>query len=268
MDERLEQLIYAIEDDHWWYRGRRRVINEQIRRLRLPRSVEILDAGCGSGRNMLEFAQLGTVSGIDISPHSVALATARGVGTVIHGSITEMPFWHGRFDFVTCMDVLEHIEDDGLALRELRAVMREGGALLVTVPAYPSLWCEHDVLNGHYRRYTRRSLSGLAVAAGWEIVHWTYFTSLVLPFVAADRRLRRRRPLRSDTQLISDLERTPRLLRAPLERTLELEAWAIGHGATIPAGLSLMTIMRKRGDAPVARTQTGARRTPASAARR
>ncbi len=245
MDEVYELRTHEIEDDHWWYRGRRRVIEEELRALRLPDSIEILDAGCGSGRNMVDLARFGTVTGLELADASVAKARSRGVGDVVQASLEATPFEADRFDLAVSFDVIEHLDNDREALRELRRVVRPGGLLLVTVPAYQWLWSEHDVINHHRRRYTRGTLSIAAGDAGWQTASTTHFNGILLPAAVAHRAiLRLRRPGVDGTTAVSDLERTPPRLNRLLERPLELEARVIGAGRRIPCGLSLMAVFR------------------------
>jgi SAM-dependent methyltransferase len=243
MDRVLERQIHEVEEWHWWYRGRRKVIAALVRRLGLPPGTEILDAGCGSGRNMVDLARYGTVTGLEIADASVHWARNRGIGEVVQGSITEAPFPDDRFDFAVCLDVLEHIDDEVHALRELRRVMRPGGTLLVTVPAYQSLWSEHDVINHHKRRYTRKTLSAVAERAGWETARTTYFNGCLLPVAIVHRRLAR--PAHLVDEPVSDLERTPERLNSLLEWPLRFEALLIARGLRIPVGLSLAAVFRK-----------------------
>src|SRR5271163_4568894 len=181
MDRDYELQTHRAEDRHWWYRGRRTVLARALAGVEPPNPARILDAGCGSGRNMVELARLGTVTGIELSEASVALARERDVGEIVAGSVLEMPFADDSFDLAVSLDVIEHLEDDLTALRELRRVLAPGGALLVTVPAYQWLWSGHDEINHHHRRYTRSSLLSVAHEAGWEPVRTTYFNSLLLP---------------------------------------------------------------------------------------
>ena len=181
MDRDYELQTHRAEDRHWWYRGRRTVLENVIAELRLPARARILDAGAGSGRNMVELVRHGTVTAIELSPTSACVARARGVGEVVEGSVLDMPFESGSFDLAASLDVIEHLEDDLGALRELRRVVTPGGCLLVTVPAYQWLWSGHDEVNHHYRRYTRRSLRVVGEQAGWKQVRTTYFNSLLLP---------------------------------------------------------------------------------------
>ena len=242
MDREYELQTHRAEERHWWYRGRRKVLNRVIKDLGLPQHARILDAGCGSGRNMVELSRYGTVSAIEVSPASVALARERCAGEVVEGSVLEMPFADASFDLAASLDVIEHLEDDVGALRELRRVVAPGGALLATVPAYQWLWSGHDEINHHYRRYTRRSLARAGTSAGWHEVRTTYFNSLLLPIAILLRVLERfsRRPTESSL----DLWVPPEPLNWMLERPMLLEAGLIGRGGRIPAGLSLLTVFR------------------------
>jgi SAM-dependent methyltransferase len=244
MDRDYELQTHRAEDRHWWYRGRRTVIDRVLDGLGLPgpAATRILDAGCGSGRNMVELARRGTVTGIELSATSVCLARERGVGEVIEGSVLEMPFADDSFELAVSLDVVEHLEDDAAALRELRRVVAPGGALVVTVPAYQWLWSGHDVINHHHRRYTRRSLQSVAEGAGWRQERTTYFNSLLLPVAILLRVLDRINTRTTESSL--DLWVPPAPVNWLLERPLELEAGAIARGGRIPAGLSLLSVFR------------------------
>jgi SAM-dependent methyltransferase len=241
MDRDYERQTHEAEDRHWWYRGRRTVLDGVIARFGLPKPARILDAGCGSGRNMVELGHLGAVTGIELSATSVALARARDVGEVIAGSVLEMPFADDSFDLAVSLDVIEHLEDDLAALRELRRAVAPGGVLLVTVPAYQWLWSGHDVINHHHRRYTRRSLQRVAEQAGWTQLRTTYFNSLLLPAAIALRVLDRVNRAKT-TESSLDLWVPPEPLNWLLERPLALEAALIARGGHIPAGLSLLAV--------------------------
>jgi SAM-dependent methyltransferase len=244
MDRDYELQTHRAEDRHWWYRGRRTVIDRVLDGLGLPgpAATRILDAGCGSGRNMVELARRGTVTGVELSPTSVCLARERGVGEVIEGSVLDMPFADDTFELAVSLDVVEHLEDDVAALRELRRVVVPGGALVVTVPAYQWLWSGHDVINHHHRRYTRRSLQAVAEQAGWREERTTYFNSLLLPVAILLRVLDRINTRTTESSL--DLWVPPGPVNWLLERPLELEAGAIARGGRIPAGLSLLSVFR------------------------
>ncbi len=230
------------DERHWWYRGRRRVLRAELDRLLLPERASLLDAGCGSGRTLVELARYGDVAGIDVSPVAVTAARRRGFEDVRLGAVEELPFADESFDVVTCLDVIEHTPDDVRVLRELLRVTRPGGAAIVTVPAHPALWSNHDVVNRHYRRYRRNDLLRAATAAGYGVVCDTYFNMLPLGPAALIRwaQNRRQAPLTR-----SDLELTPAFADRLLELPLALEARLVAVGLRVPAGLSLLAVLRR-----------------------
>ncbi len=238
----FELQTHRVEDRHWWYRGRRRVLERTIDRLGLAPRARILDAGCGSGRNMVDLARHGEVTGVELSETAATLARGRDVGEVVEGSVMEMPFAPASFDLAVCLDVIEHLEDDRAALRELRRVLAPGGALLVTVPAYQWLWSGHDEINHHHRRYSRATLQQAAQEAGWECARATHFNSLLLPVAIALRALDRLHARTTESSL--DLWVPPAPLNWALQQPLNLEAALIGRGGHIPAGLSLLAVLR------------------------
>ena len=242
MDRDYELQTHRAEDRHWWYRGRRTVIDGVLCGVELPPRARILDAGCGSGRNMIELNRHGTVTGVELSPTSASLAQDRNAGQVLTCSVLDMPFAEDSFDLAVSLDVIEHLDDDLAALRELRRVVAPGGALLVTVPAYQWLWSGHDEINHHRRRYTRRSLHDVAERAGWRQVRTSYFNSLLLPIAIILRVLDR--VSRKTTESSLDLWVPPEPANWLLERPLDLEARVIARGGRIPAGLSLLTLFR------------------------
>jgi SAM-dependent methyltransferase len=254
MDDALERFTFDVEERHWWYRGRRAVLDAVLDGLGPLRPRDgggvprILDAGCGSGRNMVLLAARGAVSGIELAEPSLQAARARNVGPVVPGSLDEpLPFGDGAFDLAVALDVLEHVADDEGALRELARVLAPGGRLLVTVPQYGWLWGEHDVLAHHHRRYTRARLLERAARAGLEPERVTAFNTVLLPAIGVARLVQR---ARRRAQPASDLGRTPQgAVNRALERILRGEAALLRRGRDLPRGVSLLAVLRRRPDA-------------------
>jgi len=250
VDDALERFTFDVEERHWWYRGRRAVLEAVLDGLALPAGgggsggVRILDAGCGSGRNMVALARRGTVTGVELASQSLEVARARDLGPVLPGSLDEpLPFADGAFDLAVALDVLEHVRDDDAALRELARVVAPGGRLLVTVPQYRWLWGEHDVLSHHHRRYTRSLLLGRAAAAGLRAERVTAFNAVLLAPIAAARFAQRARRRAAPA---SDLGRTPQgAVNTALEALLRAEAALIRRGRDLPAGVSLLAVLRR-----------------------
>jgi SAM-dependent methyltransferase len=243
MDERLMNAMLELDDRHWWYRGRRRIIRSELDRLPLRAGARVLDAGCGSGRTLEELGGYGEVFGIELDPGAADVARARGCGEVLVGRLEELPWEDGYFDLITCLDVIEHTPDDRVTLRELRRVCRPGGFLLVTVPAYQGLWSMHDVANHHYRRYSRGRLRASAGDAGWRVRRMTSFNGLLLGPAAAVRLAERRLLRQPDSDYKPELTLGPEWLNSALEQPLRWEARWLARGRRLPAGLSLLAVL-------------------------
>lgn len=236
------KAMLDVDEHHWWYRGRRRIIRAELDRLPLPARARVLDAGCGSGRTLEELVPYGEVHAIELNPQAADVARARGRGEVKVGRLEELPWDQDTFDLITCLDVIEHTPEDRATLRELRRVCKPGGWLLLTVPAYQGLWSVHDEANHHYRRYARRTLRCAALEAGWTVARMTSFNTLLLAPAAAVRILQRHR--RSNGDYAPELRLGPAWLNALLEGALRIEAKWLARGRTLPVGLSLMAVLQ------------------------
>lgn len=178
----------AVQQRHWWFVARRRILARVIGALGLPPAARVLDAGCGSGGNLALLAGFGRLSAMEYDAPARAAAAALGVCPVSPGRLPDdVPFAAGAFDLICLLDVLEHIDDDGATLRALAARLAPGGRLLVTVPAYAWLWSAHDEAHHHRRRYTAAALARCAAGAGLAVRRLGYFNSLLFPAIAAAR---------------------------------------------------------------------------------
>jgi SAM-dependent methyltransferase len=240
VEEEVYDEIYAREDRHWWFRGRRAVIHALLCHASLPRPARVLDAGCGTGRNIVEFAALGEVTGIEPSTAAVEYCRRRGLTNVIEASVEALPFGDGRFDAAFAFDVLEHLDDHEAGMRELRRITTDGGWLVATVPAYQWLWSAHDDSHHHRRRFTRPMLLASARAAGWNPVFATYFNTVLLAPIAAARAFRRN----GGTASGSDYDLTPTAIDRLLGAPMQAEARLIARGARLPAGVSVGMVCR------------------------
>jgi 2-polyprenyl-3-methyl-5-hydroxy-6-metoxy-1,4-benzoquinol methylase len=244
----VERELYdehaSLEQDHWWFVGRRAIIDAVLTR-HLPAVTDrrILDVGCGTGGMLPLLARFGTVSGIEAEPLAVEhCRSAFGEFEVRLGAIPEGVPSDGGIDLVTAFDVIEHIEDDLAALRSLREALCPAGVAVITVPALQWLWSDHDVVNGHQRRYTRRRLVDVVEQAGFHVQHVSYFNTALLPVVATARLAQglRKRPVapHSDFTMPS----------APVNATL---TWVLGSERRIvartglPVGVSLIAVLTR-----------------------
>lgn len=155
----MERATFAVESQveatHWWFVGRRRLFRAHIEALGLPPDAAILDVGTSTGTNLRLLNDMGFTRyrGLDPSPDAIRWCAEKGLGTVDQGTVAAIPFPDATFDLVLATDIVEHVDDDVAALAELRRVLKPGGTLLLTVPAFPSLWGLQDEVAHHKRRY-------------------------------------------------------------------------------------------------------------------
>jgi SAM-dependent methyltransferase len=244
MDATEIARLARYEDWYWWHRARRSIIEVLLRHAVTGTENRILDVGAGTGATSLALRRFGRVLGIDLSPEAMEIARDRGL-TVARMDATALALPDASFDVVVALDVLEHLEDDAACVRELVRVLRPGGVLLVTVPAYKWLWSSHDVANRHWRRYRRSSLRRLLQAGGLDIEVCSYvMLSMLLP--AAAYRLMERLPGRHKADEDAEVRFTP---VPPLMNSLlaHVASWG-GHLAGrvwLPFGLSIAAVARR-----------------------
>jgi SAM-dependent methyltransferase len=170
------------QPDYWWYRAR----SDLLRTVLGPyvgSAERVLDVGSADGPSVGWLTAAYKVS-LDLDPRGLRPPAG------ICGSVLALPFADGAFEVVGAFDVLEHCQPEDRALAELHRVLEPGGRLLVSVPAYQWAWTDHDVSNGHYRRYTRSRAVSTLRAAGFEVVRATYGFASVFPAFVADRAVR------------------------------------------------------------------------------
>ena len=231
-----------IEDHHWWFRARRRIVGRTISSLSLPFAPRVLDAGCGTGGNLTALAGFGDVIGVESDDTAIELARGRGVAQVYKGSLpNNMPAESARCDLVVMTDVLEHIDADRESLVTIKTLMNAGGYLIITVPAFRFLWGPHDTLHHHKRRYVAATLRSIIEDAGLKVLHISYFNTLLFPLVALIRLYERLRPPNSATV---DLALPGELTNRLLERIFAIERHVV-YRTILPFGVSLLAIARK-----------------------
>ena len=238
----MERML-DVDDRHWWFVGRRAVVSAVLPPHQCCQPPRVLDAGCGSGRTLDMLRPWGELSGIDVDDAAIGVARARGHADVRHCPVETLPWEDSTFGLVTCLDVIEHTDDDVRALAELRRVLAPGGTLVTTVPAYELLWSSHDETHQHRRRYRRSVFVRAARAAGLELVRDTYFNSTLLLPIAAVRLVERILPARPKRR--TNYEMTPGILNRPLAAILNAEARIIASGRRLPSGVSLLCVLRK-----------------------
>lgn len=241
MDTSLYELFYSLEDTHWWFQGRKDLVLGLLRRYGRCSRPHILDVGCGTGGMLAYFSRLGPSLGVDTAEEAAYFCRRRGL-SMIRGSGTTLPLADASFDVVSALDVIEHVDDDGLMLRELRRVCRPGGILLLTVPAFQFLWSSHDDLNHHRRRYIRRDLADRVEAGGFTPLKLSYYNSFLFPAAIVRKFLLGR----NSNGTACHLESLPGAMNTIFRRILSSERPLITN-CEFPIGASLICAARKNG---------------------
>lgn len=242
MDPHIYQQMRSLEDQHWWFSGRRRIVGQMLASIDLPEQTRILDAGCGTGGNLNFLSQFGEVTGVELDDGAAVLARERGSWSVLKGSLPDkMPFAEQRFDLIVLLDVLEHIDDDNASLRTLQNLLAPGGYLVLTVPAFPFLWSPHDEEHHHKRRYPAAGLQEVIQNAGLRLQYMSYFNTWLFPLVAAIRLVRRVFPA---GEVGRDVALPKPVVNRMLKALFSSERHWIGRHR-MPFGISLLAVARK-----------------------
>ena len=238
----MERVVYQqmaeLDDRHWWYRARRKIIAELIRReAYLPKNAEILEIGCGTGHNLAMLSGFGHVEGLELDDEARALSERRLGRKVMSSPLPELAgVPEGHYDLVGAFDVIEHIDDDHAALASIATKLKPGGTFMMTVPAHQWMWSAHDAVNHHKRRYSRRSLKALIEGSPLQLKRVGYFNSLLFPLALAERAASKLSGRKK-----ADVTLPPPPLNAALETVFAAERHLVGR-LPLPPGLSLFAV--------------------------
>lgn len=236
-------ILYQVEETHWWYLGRRRIIQSLVEKICATlnkANPRILDVGCGTGANLKMLASFGIAEGVDISPQAVDFCRERGLDSVKLGAIEQLPYEDGSVDLVTALDVVEHLDDDVGGLREMRRVLRRDGRLLLFVPAFMFLWGVQDDVSNHRRRYTLPSLLKAVKAAGFSVEWASYANISFFVPVLLVRSVMRWLGLRAATEYGINIS----LMNGPFSSLFAAERFVLKRGS-LPFGVSAVCIARR-----------------------
>ena len=250
------EFLYAIEDRHFWFRIRNRIIKSEVENVTsdLSDGYRVLEVGCGTGyvlRMLERVCKRGRVMGIDALAECFTYAGRRTSCQLAQADILD---WEPdeRFHIIGCFDLLEHIEEDARALKKIYGLLEPKGVVLLTVPAFPALWSHYDVAVDHCRRYVRAEIEGLLKETGFTIEYVTYFMSLLFPLAWIRRRTKTLFNKRNDNPFgdqRSNLETADLHIGSLPNKVMELvlspERLLIRNRCRLPFGSSLLAVARK-----------------------
>lgn len=244
MDPNAYAEISEVENTHWWFIARRKIIEGVLSNLGLPAGSSILELGAGTGGNLRMLANFGIVRAAEMDNYAreAAVKQTAGIFDIRYGRCPDsIPFEDIRFDLICMFDVLEHVLEDVETLTVLKGRLASNGRLLITVPAYQWMWSGHDEFLHHKRRYTRSELIQKLTESGYDVGKITYFNTLLFPLAAAVRvkdRLTGKK-VASVNQLPS------KFVNGFLERVFSFETSFVAHG-NLPFGVSILAIAKPR----------------------
>jgi SAM-dependent methyltransferase len=241
MERAVFDRMAELDQRHWWFLARRRILERLIGRVvQPPKKARILEVGCGTGHNLAMLKSFGKVEASELDRCARALANKRLRGKVKEAKLPDLSmFERNAYDLIALLDVLEHVPDDLASLRAIHRRLKPGGALLLTVPANAWMWSAHDAAHHHFRRYSKKQLEELFLRSGLEVQLLSYFNSLLFPLVAAARIAGKvRRKGSADDRLPS----AP--LNSLLDKIFGSEAGLIGR-VPMPFGVSLVAVVRR-----------------------
>jgi len=241
MERAVFDRMAELDQDHWWFIARRRILASVIERIaRPPKKARVLEVGCGTGHNLPMLGKYGALDACELDDCARALAAKRLGREIKSARLPDLSmFERDCFDLVALLDVLEHVPDDVASLKAILKRLKPGGALLLTVPANPWMWSAHDVAHHHFRRYSKRELQRVVREAGFEIQLLSFFNTLLFPLVAAARIVGK---LTRKDSADDSLPSAP--VNTVLEKIFSLEAGMVGR-TPMPFGVSLLAVLRR-----------------------
>jgi SAM-dependent methyltransferase len=236
------EKMFRVEDTHWWFAGKRRLVRVLLDLLPAQPGRAILDVGCGTGGMSVLLKEYGRVNGVDASELAIGFSARRRIATLERAALPWLPFAPAVFDLVTAFDVLyhRHIADDEVALAEIARVLKPGGRLIITDSALGALRSAHDVALQAARRYSTAEMSAKLRRAGFSVQRMSYANFLIFPAAAAWRLLRR--GVRGDEG--SDVASMPPWLNALMGVVYRAEA-GLFRRTDLPIGTSIIALAHK-----------------------
>lgn len=251
MDQQYFKEYYHLERVNWWFTVRRRILRDRIhRQLQSPKGIQSLNIGAATGTTSDMLTEFGEVMSVEYDQECCDYTKTFIKTPLIQGSITDLPFSNNSYDLVCAFDVIEHVEDDAKAVEEMMRVCKPGGYIAITVPAYAFLWGEHDVINQHFRRYTKTGLLKLLKNHPGKIVYQTYFNSILFLPIAAFRLFARgtsqlKGPKKETVESDHAIFGTEGFFNDLLAGIFSIDYFLLKWGFRFPAGVSIMVFFKK-----------------------
>jgi SAM-dependent methyltransferase len=244
-EDTLYRALSRIEADHWFYVGRRHILSRLLEHYRPEGAGLALDLGCGTGSNretLLDFSEW--VIGVDLGWGALQLNRPLDSASLCQADAMNLPFIDRCFDLVVALDLLEHLPDENLGVREMWRILKPGGYLVIFVPAFEWLWSKMDEVARHIRRYDAGQLRRMLINHGFLIQRVTYGNMLLFPFMVAYRSIQRVIGFNWDNDFLTELMIPPEPINGILVGILRLEACLVRF-MNLPVGGTVIAVARR-----------------------
>lgn len=246
MEAHAYDIQARVENWHWWFAARRKILFSLLKSRSIineSQKIQILDVGCGTGKNLADLSAHGHAVGLDSAHQALRYASGKNIRFLTQASCSDLPFAEKKFDLITSLDILEHLDNDVAALREFYRALKPGGYLLVSVPAFSWLWSLQDKISQHKRRYKKRELIEKLTTARFQIEKVTYFNSFLFLPIFIGRLLLKILPhhFKSENEIVAPG------LNGLLKTIFSSEAWFLKR-MDFPIGVSILALAQKPND--------------------
>jgi SAM-dependent methyltransferase len=248
MDRQYYKDYYFLERNHWWFLARASILKKYIDgNILSNKKLKILNVGVATGASSEMLEAFGEVTSIEYEQECIDFVRQKVPIQVTQGSILDLKFENNSFDLVCAFDVIEHVKEDDSAALELMRVCAQGGSVLITVPAFMSLWSEHDLINHHFKRYLKREIEMLFNDSKGRLVFVSYFNSILFFPIYLLRKLSGLIKKRGNKKLSSDFAKfKPGIFNQILKHIMQLESIGLSKQISYPVGVSILCHWKKK----------------------
>ena len=241
MEKTAYDIEVEVERNHWWFAVRRELLKQLLSFVDLPADCITIDIGCGTGSNLKALGSAGLkVIGLDRSIYALSIGPKTLGYPLVSGDLNRLPIRSNSVGLIVAMDILEHLDDDATGIRSFHQALKQQGVLIITVPAFRSLWGIQDEVTGHKRRYSRQEIVNKLRRGGFEIMKSSYFNFFLFFPIFIARRLIHLVGLRIE----SENEINFPIINFFLKAIFSLESYAL-RWCSFPFGVSIFCIAKK-----------------------
>lgn len=234
-------IEWSLERTHWWFSGRRRLLKFLLSYLSIQRESPVIDVGCGVGSNFTLLKSMGfKVIGIDLESYSLSFPRNLTEVLLINGDVSKLPIKSNSIELVVATDILEHLVDDSIAIKEIHRTLTQEGKVILTVPAFKSLWGIQDVVGMHKRRYSQNEILKKIEMEGFTVLRLSYFNFFLFFPIFVGRRLIRLFGLKIE----SENKINSPLVNFFLKIIFSIEPYILKY-FSFPFGVSIFCIAKK-----------------------